>query len=507
MDYRHNDGVRPNNDLERIEWYSAINQQISANDSLFLQTKYEDLRSGDNFQYFDRRQADHDLRLEEYQHPWAFAGLHHEWGPGAHTLLLAGRLANDQRIHNLALPVPVIDRNTNNEISQLSSTNADLTYRSQFEAYVGELNQIFETDRQTLILGARVERGTFQTANSLAVTNGPSTSATIESDLDRVSGYGYYTVEPVQNLWLTAGGSYDRLISPENIRQAPVSAGEVTREYFNPKGALVWSPLTEVTFRGSYGQSLGGVIYDESFRLEPTQLAGFNQSFRNIISESVAGPVTGPLYETAGAALDLKLKTRTYIGLELDRLTTDVTRRKGAFESSSTSSLAGTSSLKQELDYEERSAAIWLGQLIGNDWSFGLRYQFTRSELRTLLPEVPVTVSGNADTIKSAQLHHLTLYGQYQHSSGLFARTEWDWYDQKNSEQHFSGGAPVRSDLPGDSFGQLNAFLGYRFPRQHGYLSFGMLNAAGGDYHLDPLNVYAELPRERIWTVRLLLTF
>src|SRR5262249_45569799 len=43
LDYWHNNGVRPNNELDRIEWYSAFNQQIGPNDSVFVETKYLDL--------------------------------------------------------------------------------------------------------------------------------------------------------------------------------------------------------------------------------------------------------------------------------------------------------------------------------------------------------------------------------------------------------------------------------------------------------------------------------
>ena len=152
----------------------------------------------------------------------------------------------------------------------------------------------------------------------------------MQPDFERVSGYGYYTLRPLDHLFLTAGLSYDSLTAPVNIRQAPVANEAADRTAFNPKAAIVWSPLAEVTLRGAYARSLGGVSYDESFRLEPTQLAGFNQSFRSIINESVAGAVAGPLYQTGGAALDLKFKTGTYAGLEFQWLQADVRRQRGA---------------------------------------------------------------------------------------------------------------------------------------------------------------------------------
>ena len=79
--------------------------------------------------------------------------------------------------------------------------------------------------------------------------------------------------------------------------------------------------------------------------------------------------------------------------------------------------------------------------------------------------------------------------------------------NQSNLDRHFVSGSPVELNVPGDTFGQVNAFFGYRLPRQFGEFAIGVLNAGGGDYRLDPLNVYSELPRERVWMARLLLSF
>ena len=63
------------------------------------------------------------------------------------------------------------------------------------------------------------------------------------------------------------------------------------------------------------------------------------------------------------------------------------------------------------------------------------------------------------------------------------------------------------SPLPDESFPLVNLFIGYRFPRQHGDLTLGVLNLIGDDYRLNLLNVSTELPRERVWTVRLRVSF
>ena len=53
----------------------------------------------------------------------------------------------------------------------------------------------------------------------------------------------------------------------------------------------------------------------------------------------------------------------------------------------------------------------------------------------------------------------------------------------------------------------IDAFIGYRFPRLHGEISFGVLNLTDQDYHLNPLTVFSELPRERVYVGRLRLSF
>jgi len=52
-----------------------------------------------------------------------------------------------------------------------------------------------------------------------------------------------------------------------------------------------------------------------------------------------------------------------------------------------------------------------------------------------------------------------------------------------------------------------NLYLGYRFARRRVEILFGVLNLADQDYRLNPLTVYAELPRERVFMGRLNFTF
>ena len=50
LDYQHNTGVRPNNELDRLEFYGTFKQQITPQDSLLLLTEIQNYHAGDNYQ-------------------------------------------------------------------------------------------------------------------------------------------------------------------------------------------------------------------------------------------------------------------------------------------------------------------------------------------------------------------------------------------------------------------------------------------------------------------------
>ena len=527
LDFQHNDGVRPNNELSRIEWYTTAKFQLTPDDSLLVLIKYQDYHSGDNFQYYDPSAVRHDLEpfgitnapiirtnftFDEYQKPIALLGYHREWAPGIHTLLLGGRLENDQRFSSTDASQLILSRGTNGQVIAVDSAPFDIKYRSVFEAYTSELNQILQLERHTLVLGGRFQTGDFDTsdrlnlspeaANLATLFNNPPAATASEDRFEKISGYAYYSWEPVDDLHLTGGVAYDRLTYPVNFRLPPISSGSTTRDQISPKAALVWSPLSEVTLRGMYSRSLGGVTFDETFRLEPTQLAGFTQSLRNPISESVIGSVSAPSYDTAGAALDLKFKSRTFLGIQGDFLNAEVRQQVGAFDFSGAippPPPVTPSSTSQHLDYDEYSLRAGLNQLVSDAWSFGAQYAFTRSRLHTVFPEIPTSIKPDADRRERADLQQATFFVLFNHSSGFFARAETQWYHQENS-----GYNPARAD---EDIFMHNVFAGYRLRRQRAEAALGILNLAATDYRLNPLNPYSELPRERVFVARLTFNF
>jgi tetratricopeptide (TPR) repeat protein len=530
-EFQFDNGRRPNNEITRSESYGQVKLQLTPQDTVFLQTKYQDVRQGDLLQYYDQRNAAPGLHFRELQQPAIIlAGYHHEWAPGIHTLLLAGRLADEIFFsqHNKdadinafllsgALPNVsrslILLRNSTGAVTDTLILPLDLKYHNTFTTYTGELNQIWETDHNTLVFGARFQSGEFHTSDRLdnpppfaaVFFNMPAAAHDFNTSLERQSYYVYDTWRVFRNLSLTGGLSYDRLKFPTDYRNAPIVSGEDTRDRLSPKAGVIWNPFGNLFVRGAYTQSLGGVSFDQSVGLEPNQVAGFNQVFRSIISESVVGSVAAPTYDTAGILIEDRFASGTYLGLQATVLQSDVDRTVGTFNAF-LAPFGGRivppivpSSTPQKLRYEEQGLLATFNQLVGDEWSFGARYQFTHSRLRTVFSEIPTAVAPGADHLEKATLHQGQLFALYNHRSGFFARVEGYWARQSNV-----GYSP---DIPGDDIFQVNAYVGYRFRRNFGDVTLGFLNLTDQDYKLNPLNYYNELPRERTLVARVRLNF
>jgi len=490
--YRSDRGERPNNDVRDGNYSLRLKQQITSQDSVFFEANASDYSSGDVLQYYDQAAASRTLRITETQEPNLFAGYHHEWAPGIHTLLLAGRLQDTFTQTDPAASVLITTRNaTTGEIVGVSQRPADLAYQSDLTAYSTELQQIFQTASHTIVVGARYQTGDIDTDSF--VQRLLPVGQTNSLSLNRISGYGYYSWQVVEPLQLTAGLSYDYLQYPQNNEIPPVSSTETHTSQLSPKAGIRWSPFENTTLRGVYTRSLGGVFYDTSVRLEPTEVAGFNQAFRSIIPESVAGLVPGSKFETFGLALDQEFQTHTYLSLSGELLKSHGSRTVGTLDAFGPLLLDIPSGVSQTLDYQEKSLTVVVNQLLSKEFALGANYRLSRASLDDDVLAISPALSGNfsltANRDVSAVLQQLHLYGIFNHPSGFFAKVESIWSAQSND------GYAVA--LAGDDFWQFNIFAGYRFPRRLAQIQVGLLNIGNRDYKLNPLNLYSDLPRSR----------
>ncbi len=503
--YLGRNGAGPNQRSEETAFSVQAKEQVTASDSVYLQAGWMERTAGDGALHYDPNEIDRGLHVRETQAPVLYAGWHHEWAPGSHTLLLAGRLDDELKIEDRARPLIFVRRNFAGAITDVDYGQAafDLSSRSQFTLYNLELQQIVEREQHTLIAGARFQSGSFDTQSLLAGPVPPPLSNQRTSpDLERISAYGYYTWRPLAAFSFTAGLSYDRLTFPENVDLPPLASSELEKDRVSPKVGLAYAPFEGTWLRAAYTRSLGGVSFDNSIRLEPTQVAGFNQTFRSLAPESAAGLIPGAGLESWEAAWDQTFRTHTYFGVAAEMLRSDGERTVGAVANSIPVPVPDTPiQLKQDLRFEERSLSFYANQLIGREWSVGGRYRLSDAKLEGRFPGIPASAFG-ADLLaqdQEATLHQGDLFVLYNHPSGFFG--EWDsaWFAQSNR-----GYNPAR---PGDDFWQHNLYAGYRFRRRRAEIRVGIENLAARDYQLNPLNYYLELPRDRTFVARLKLNF
>ena len=601
-EYLFNRGVRLNNKFSNFEGYGTFKFQLAPQDSIFLQAKIGNLGTGDVVQRYDQgvvigtnaevpddeggtktvfvpNRAAQSFHQRETQDPGLLLlGWHHEWSPGNHTLLLLGRLATRQSFTANGVGISTIGRDITllapeswagvgdtiprdaaffdaargfvgqGDIINTDTATFDLDYRSSFETYSAEAQQILTLGPNNLLLGGRYQSGRFHTSSRLTNYNNnavpeeqvlvedPPASQDHSVDFERVNLYLYDTWKVTRWLTLTGGVTYDSLDYPENFRSPPINGRKASLSKVSPKAGIILQPWSGAVVRAAYSEGITGASFDESVRLEPTQVAGFVQSFRSIASESLVGAVSGSRLRIAGVSFEQKLPSRLYFAVGFEKLEQSFDRTSGAFDVLTDNGVTLAilpSSTTEKNRYREEILTATVNQLVGQHWSLGARYRYTKSDLHREMPQfaTPLALSvqpGFVDALARATdsrmqsgLHELSLYALYNHPSGFFARGEANYYRQANAnyvvgaalsdpDENFNSTLSVTNTnkgLPGDDFWQINVLAGYRFSRNQCEISCGVLNLTNRDYHLSPLNPYDELPRERTFIVRCKLSF
>lgn len=506
--YRSDNGQRRNNDLEQRQFSAQIKQQVTPHDTVYFQAADYRATSGDVLQYYNQRQANPRARTIETQEPIVLAGYHHEWSPGNHTLFLGVRLNDEFSSHNPLRGTLVLNQNPVDGILLVAPTTLNEDYRSKLTIYSAELQQIAQQPRHTTVIGARVQFGEFDTEvvqnrfqNPLFGTDvGYAAHQDVASDFQRTSLYGYHSWEIIDSLQLIGGVTYDHLTFPENFRAAPVLEREETVSRLSGKAGLVWTATKDTTLRIGYAQGLGGASIDQSFQIEPSQVAGFNQSFRSIIPESLVGANAGARFDSGGFSLEQKFPTRTYVAFSGEWLQSRVRQNVGVQSiDPNVTTNASPFQLREHFDFDEKSLALTLNQLVGDEWAFGARYRVAEAQLDAAFPSLPRDVQNNGSKFKprnsyDSVLHQAALYAIYNHRCGFFSQFQAVWYAQSNDG--------FVSREPGAEFWQFNAFAGYRFWQRRAEVTVGVLNLSDRDYKLEPLTLYSELPRERTFVAR-----
>ena len=407
---------------------------------------------------------------------------------------------------------PFLDSGTINGITNTggpqNGESFNLVTEREVEIYSADLQQVFETEKNTLLFGGRLQGGKIRARsrlefNPVAFNTGgfgaPASEDSFTHDFARFNAYLYDYFKPFEELTIVGGVSWDWLRRPDNFRNPPLSPGSTEESRVSGQAAFTYSPGSWLTLRGMFSEGLGGLSFDESVRLEPTQLAGFTQSFRTVISESLVGSVEAPDFQTWGLGVDGVLPTDTWWGVTVQSISQSVQRERGIFTGFvipqplvDLAPVFFPDSTSENLDYKELQVTATVNQLLGDEWALGARYRITDSSLLQQQPELGLS------SYESALLQELTLSLDWNSSTGLFGRLEGNWYKQDLEGVTDASGAILESD----PFIQTNLSLGYRFNDNNAQVSLSALNLFNQDYELSPLNPFLDLPRQRTFVVQ-----
>jgi Tfp pilus assembly protein PilF len=433
--YRNRNGMRPNNDFEQTAVEARVKQQISTQTSVYVQAGYSEGSGGDLAPYYDGNAYNPGFRSRETQEPLILAGLHHEWHPGSHTLILAGRLQDTLRVTD-----PFQSSFYFGSGGSVRPLLMSEEYQSELQLATAELQQIWQTSRQTLVLGGRVQTGGVGVEaheRQARILGGPSVpfQSDQSSDLSfqRVSVYGYEQWQVLPSLQLVAGLSYDRMTAPVNFRQAPIAVGGDSMDQVSPKLGFVWTPDDRTAVRAGVARALTGMSLDQSFQLEPTQVAGINQAYRGLIPEALTGAVALQDQRLWGLSVERKLGPRTTVAITGDWMESGAQRSIGAVRFSPPFTFSAHQT-PETLGFRERSVAASAHHLLGEEVSLGLKYRFSEATLDQEFPDLAAATlldPGLEPALSQrAKLHQTSLWIGWSHPAGWFAQGEQLWWKQ-----------------------------------------------------------------------------
>jgi tetratricopeptide (TPR) repeat protein len=521
-DYNWDPGQTPNGSQESRQLSFKLKQMLTPNDGLFVQVLDFHRTSGDTSQRYNQNQVDIGYDVHEKQEPSFLIGFDHKWSDAQHTLLLGSRFDDSLSLIDPHGGTRLLAISGDGSVTNFVPTELTEKFHSRLIVNSFEVQHMVNLSHLQTIAGLRFQDGSYDQFNNQSYFfknnanpdpneidwstfffdrndgNPVVTNQSLRVHSLRITPYLYEYWHVVEPLWLIGGLTYDYQSIPRNALFAPLSDDQEIQRKLSPKAALIWTPTPRSVVRAAYSQSLGGASLDQSVRLEPTQLAGFVQAYRNLIPDSLAGGIGGASFETADISLEHRFLTGTYVALSAQLLRSTANQSVGAFLHDANTADGPAVQLVEQLHFRERSVAASVHQLLGDCFSVGLRYQLSEARLKTDYPQIDPGQGVNSLTDRGV-LHLFGLNGVFQHPCGFFASAEGQWWEQQLHDN--------LSNLPGDQFWQVNLLAGYHSPHRHFEITVGLLNVTDQNYRLSPINLYPNLARDRTFVTRLQLNF
>lgn len=270
----------------------------------------------------------------------------------------------------------------------------------------------------------------------------PPLSVTDDLDVAHTNLYLYSYVKPHRAVTLTLGASGDFFETD--------SSGSESRNQFNPKIGLVWTPLPATTVRAAAFRVLKRTLITDQ-TLEPTQVAGFNQFFDDFNSTAAW---------RYGVAVDQKVSTTLFGGLELSR-------RDLSIPIQTVTPTGGNEVVRGDSrEYLSRAYVFWTP----HPWlALSAEYQY----------EVFRNDAVVAAFFKELTTHRIPLGARFFHPSGISVSLKGTYVDQ-DGDFIRRGGTAFES--ANEQFVLVDASISYRLPQRLGFITVGAMNLFDQDF-------------------------
>lgn len=271
--------------------------------------------------------------------------------------------------------------NTSHEtnISDIVGGFFQLTDKEDTDVTTQEVSYLFNTQYINTVAGYLSVDGVLTRRLTIQFISDDYTNDVIEND----TAYIYSSLKWPNHFTWTLGLSHTDLTESETA--------SFYRAQYNPKLGISWDITNSLTFRAAKFRTIKRrLLTDKS--LEPTQVAGFNQFYDDINATDA---------RVEGAALDFKLSTKVFSGLEWLKRDLVVPY----YDSTPKEIL--------ETDWHEQILRAYIYWNINSQWSSSIDYLYERFNRNTIFPRefeiantqrLPIKLTFNSDKKVSSSL-------------------------------------------------------------------------------------------------------
>jgi tetratricopeptide (TPR) repeat protein/opacity protein-like surface antigen len=417
------DGFRENNDIDHDIVNAFVQFQASHNTSLQAEFRSSDVEKGDLRLLFDR--ANYSTLRQSEAVDSVRLGARHRMSARSELL---GSLIYQDAIQGVAVP-------------GLFTSDAEV------DGYGVDLQHLLRVGNWQLASGiSSLEWELEETIPFLPV---------LSSTLEHSTAYVYASVGVAGDAKILLGGSFDS-----------IATVTVNDDRFNPKFGLFWNIRPKTILRlAAFRTTQGPFISRQNIqpRLEPTQVAGFNQLFYGS---------TGEEAWRYGVALDRSFSPELYVGVEISRRDIDFPWED----------FRDFPPIPVVVDVAEDLARAYVNWIPHDRLGVSAEYQYEKTDNSGwFLPE----------GFSLSRTERLPLQLTYHNPWGLNAGLTATYVDQEGDFEDLSLPPFSLPITQGDSFWVLDASMSYRLKNRLGIVSVVVNNLLDEEFRFqdsDPEN-------------------